>query len=45
VNRNILAPKTGALQMCPKKQNGDFLENGSNDFEHILVSYGDHLPK
>jgi hypothetical protein len=33
MNMNILASKVGALQMGPKKQNGDFLENGSNDFD------------
>jgi hypothetical protein len=31
VNMNILAPKIGVLQMGPKKQNYDFLENSSND--------------
>jgi hypothetical protein len=29
---HILAPKMRALKMVPKKQNGDLLENGSNDF-------------
>jgi hypothetical protein len=29
---NILTPKLGALQMGPNKQNGDFSENGLNDF-------------
>jgi hypothetical protein len=32
---NIIAPKTGALQMCPKKQNGGFLENSSADLENF----------
>jgi hypothetical protein len=31
MSMNILAPKTGTLQMGPQKQNGDFLEKGSND--------------
>jgi hypothetical protein len=36
---------TPALQTDLKKQNGDFLENGSVDFERISVIYGDSLPK
>jgi hypothetical protein len=32
VKMHILAPKISALKMSSKKQNGDFLENGSNDF-------------
>jgi hypothetical protein len=28
-----------------QKQNGDFLENGSNDFDYISVIYGDHVSK
>jgi hypothetical protein len=38
---NILHPKNGALQMGPKKQNGNFLENGSNDSDEISLIYGD----
>jgi hypothetical protein len=30
---NIIAPKTGALQMGSKTLNDDFLENYSNDFD------------
>jgi hypothetical protein len=30
---NILAPKIGALQMGPRTQNYDFLENGSDAFD------------
>jgi hypothetical protein len=30
---NIPAPKIGTLQMGPKTQNGEFLKNGSNDFD------------
>jgi hypothetical protein len=29
----ILAPRLGTLQIGPKKQNYDFLENGCNDFD------------
>jgi hypothetical protein len=32
VNMNIPAPELGVLQMGPKKQNYNFLENGCNDF-------------
>jgi hypothetical protein len=28
---NILAPKTGILQILAKKQNDEFLKNGSNN--------------
>jgi hypothetical protein len=31
MNVNTLAPKTGALQLGPKVQIGDVLENGYND--------------
>jgi hypothetical protein len=27
-NINTLAPKIGALQICPEKENIDFLQNG-----------------
>jgi hypothetical protein len=30
VNMDILAPDWGPFRWAPKKQNGDFLENGSN---------------
>jgi hypothetical protein len=33
MNMNITAPKIGTLRMGPKTQNGDLLENGSNDFD------------
>jgi hypothetical protein len=33
MNVTIPAPKLGALQMGFKTQNGDFLENYSNDFD------------
>jgi hypothetical protein len=39
VNLNIPAPKTGDFQMCPKRWNDDFLENGSENFDWISVSY------
>jgi hypothetical protein len=45
VNKNILAPTTGALQLFPKKQNGSFLENSFTDFDYISVIYGDHVHK
>jgi hypothetical protein len=32
VNTNILAPKLGALEVDPTIQNGDFIENGCNEF-------------
>jgi hypothetical protein len=32
---NILAPKRGTLQMGPQKQNGDFVENGFDNFDHM----------
>jgi hypothetical protein len=32
VNINTLTPKIGSLQTGPNKQNGDFLEERSNDF-------------
>jgi hypothetical protein len=31
--------------MGSKTQNGDFLENGSKDFDTILVTYADHTLK
>jgi hypothetical protein len=31
----ILAPKIGAIEMGPKTQNGDFLEDGFNHFDYI----------
>jgi hypothetical protein len=37
--------KARVLEMVPRKQNDDFLENGSNDFDYISVIYRDHLPK
>jgi hypothetical protein len=33
VNLKILAPRIGAVQMDPKMQIGDFLENDYNDFD------------
>jgi hypothetical protein len=38
---NIPAIKLGAFQMDPKKHNWIFLENILNDFDKILVVYGD----
>jgi hypothetical protein len=34
-----------ALQVGIKTQNGDFYENGFNDFDDISVIYGDHFFK
>jgi hypothetical protein len=34
---NILAPKIGTLQVSPRKPNGDFLKNGSNNFIKIYL--------
>jgi hypothetical protein len=31
--------------MSPWKQNGDFLDNSSDDFDYISVIYRDHHPK
>jgi hypothetical protein len=31
--------------MDPKTQTGDFLKNGSNNFDYISVIYGDYFPK
>jgi hypothetical protein len=38
----IPGPKRGALQISPKIHNGNFLENGSNDFDQISIVYGIH---
>jgi hypothetical protein len=41
---NFLAPKIRGLwdlQRSPKKQSGDILDNGSNDFDYISAIYGD----
>jgi hypothetical protein len=45
VNMNILVEKIGALHICPKNQNSDFLQDSSNDFDSISVICGDHLSK
>jgi hypothetical protein len=45
VNMTVLAPKIECLQISPKSQNGNFLENGSYDYDRISVIYGGHLPK
>jgi hypothetical protein len=41
------APKSLAFQKGIKTKNGDILENGCslNEFNYILVIYGEHLPK
>jgi hypothetical protein len=43
VNLSIPAPKIEALQVSPKRQNDDFLENVSNNYDYISIIYGDHL--
>jgi hypothetical protein len=45
VTLNIPAPKIGNLQLDPKTRIGDFLKNGSNNFDQISEDYGDHTPK
>jgi hypothetical protein len=45
VNINTLVPKIEVRQISVETQNGVFLENGSNDFALISVSYEDNLPK
>jgi hypothetical protein len=45
VNLNIPAPKIWDLQMGPKPQHGNFLENSCNDFNKIVVNYEDYIPK
>jgi hypothetical protein len=37
VNTNIPAPKTEALEMGPKTQNGYFLENTFNDYDFVIL--------
>jgi hypothetical protein len=39
------APKINAFQISPQKQNNDFLQSGSNDFDKITIIYEDHLPE
>jgi hypothetical protein len=41
----MLAPEIEVLQMGLKKRNTTFLENGSTNFDYVLVVYGDHLRK
>jgi hypothetical protein len=44
VNINIVAPEIGVLEIGPKTQNGNYLENGTYVFETSLL-YGDHTSK
>jgi hypothetical protein len=44
-NTNFSAPKIEALQVGHGEQNGDFLENGHNDLDYILVIYLDYYSK
>jgi hypothetical protein len=41
----IPAPKIGALQIRPKRESNDSLENGYNNFDYISEIYGDHILK
>jgi hypothetical protein len=45
VNINIPAPKIGTIFTGPPKNNGDFLEKSSNNFDKISVICGDQLPE
>jgi hypothetical protein len=42
---NILAWNTTPIEAASKQQNGDFVENGINDFDYISVIYGNHRPE
>jgi hypothetical protein len=42
---NILALKIATLHRVSKNQNSDVLETGCNDFDGILIIYGDHALK
>jgi hypothetical protein len=37
--------KIEALQICPKKQNVDFLQKGFNDIDEFPIIYGEYLHK
>jgi hypothetical protein len=39
VNKNIWAPEREALEMGSKTQNGDLIQNVSNDSDSILMIY------
>jgi hypothetical protein len=46
VYTNILAKKKKRpLKWASKTENGNFLENGCNDFDYISEVYGDSLHK
>jgi hypothetical protein len=45
VNMDILPPKMLALQMSPKKQNGDSLWNVSHDLDKVWIIHGDRHPE
>jgi hypothetical protein len=42
---NILVPKIWSCQIGHKTQIGDFLKNGSNNFDYISLIYGVYFPK
>jgi hypothetical protein len=37
----LSSSKLGTLQMSPRTRNGDFLENGPDEFDKISLIYGD----
>jgi hypothetical protein len=45
VNMSIIPPKIGALQMDPKTQSANFLQDSSEDFKYISLIYGQNRPK
>jgi hypothetical protein len=44
-NTNIPAPEIGTLQNIPETHYVNFLENGSKDFDLLILIYGKHTPK
>jgi hypothetical protein len=44
-NVNIPPLEIEAIQMGPKIQSCDFHKSGHNEFDSVLVVYGDPLPK
>jgi hypothetical protein len=44
-NLIIITPRIGVLHRGPLEQYLDVLERCSNDFDYILLVYGDHFPK
>jgi hypothetical protein len=44
-SEHISSKNRGPSLAIREIQNGDFLENASNNYDEISVIYGDHLPK